>query len=84
MCRFAKLFLHSCSKTAERSGRLADYRHDLLAKLRNLAAADESDFAACAAAAIAPDSVWDIAHPVNQLSGRAAVPCPTCGGAMKS
>lgn len=73
MCRFAKLFLHSCSKTAERSARLADYRHDLLAKLRNLAAADETDFAARATTAIAPDSVWDIAHPVNRLSGRAAV-----------
>lgn len=54
-------------------GQMTDYRHEILAKLRDLAAAPEHGLSASAAAVIAPDSVWDVAHPVNRLEGREAI-----------
>lgn len=52
---------------------MSDYRHEIIAKLRDLAAVSQTGFAGAAEAVIATDSVWDVAHPVNRLEGRAAV-----------
>lgn len=52
---------------------MSDYRREIHHSLNALIAASEGDFAALATQLIAGDSVWEIAHPVNRLEGRAAV-----------
>ena len=52
---------------------MRDFRDHVHAGLTALWAADEAELEARAGDMIAPGAVWDIAAPVNELSGRAAI-----------
>ncbi|NRA99917.1 MAG: ester cyclase [Rhodobacteraceae bacterium] len=52
---------------------MADFRQEVLSHLDDLWATDSSQAARSAGKALTKDTVWDVAHPVNRLTGLDAV-----------